>query len=152
MALHSTAFAAATDSARNELAFFAGDWTIEGYETTYVERCRWLPGGGFLACHAEDRSEQEPSFSMSVFGYSEADGLFTYHGFGGDGSQRTLRGAPHDGVWRFYGESTRGPAWRRCQVTITPTAGGFHFREEVSERGGPWQDAVTIEYRRVQSP
>lgn len=138
----------AAEPPRSELAFFEGDWTIRGYESSYVEQCRWLPGGGFLACHAEDRSETAPSFSMSVFGYSDPDGLFNYHGFAGSGSQRTLRGALYEGVWPFYGESGRGPAWRRWQVTITPTGTGFHFREEVSERGGPWTEARVLEYLR----
>lgn len=148
LALLVAGLAQAADQARAELAFFEGDWTLAGYEDTYIERCRWLPGGGFLACHAEDRSEKDPSFSMSIFGYSVPDDLFTYDGFGGNGGHRALRGARHDGVWRFYGESRRGPAWRRWQVTITPAEAGFHFREEVSERGGPWVTAVELDYLR----
>ena len=86
---------------------------------------------------------------MSVFGYSVADTQYTYHGFSSSGTQRTLRGNLHEGIWRFHGESERGPNWRRWQVTITPTSAGFHFREEVSDRSGPWRTAVEIEYLRL---
>ena len=134
---------------RSRLDFFRGAWTIEGQEATYREACGWLPGRGFLACNAEDRSESPPAFSMSVFGYSEADAQYTYSGFAGSGTQRSLHGCIDDGVWRFHGQSGRGPGWRRWQVTITPTAQGFRFREEVSERSGPWRESVVLEYVRV---
>lgn len=138
----------AAESPRAALEFFRGQWTIKGHETTYVESCDWQAGRGFLACHAEDRSEPKPSFSMSVFGYSEVDAVYTYSGFSGSGTQRTLRGSLHEGVWRLDGQSDRGPNWRRWQVTITPTSEGFHFREEVSNKSGPWKPGVEFEYVR----
>jgi hypothetical protein len=134
---------------RSGLDFFLGRWTIQGIEASYSETCEWLPGGGFLACRAEDRSEGEPSYALSIFGYSELDGHYTYHGFGGSGGVRTLQGFVQDGVWRFQGQSGRAPAWRRWQVTITPSERGFHFREEVSERSGPWEVAAAFEYLRL---
>lgn len=133
---------------RAALEFFRGEWTLKGHESTYCESCEWLPGGGFIACNAEDRSEPEPSFSMSVFGYSEIDGQYTYTGFSGSGVQRSLRGHLHAGVWRFYGQSERAPHWRRWQVTITPTSAGFDFLEEVSEQSGPWRRSVELSYVR----
>lgn len=136
------------ESPRAALDFFRGEWTIKGHETTYSESCEWLSGKGFIACNAEDRSEPESSFSMSVFGYSEADGQYTYAGFSSSGTQRSLRGHVHGGVWRFYGQSDRAPKWRRWQVTITPTREGFHFLEEVSERSGPWQRSAEFTYIR----
>lgn len=134
---------------RSRLDFFRGAWTIEGQEATYRETCMWLPGSGFLACSAEDLSESPPACSLSVFGYSAADSQYTYNGFAGSGSQRSLQGSIEDGVWRFHGQSGRGPDWRRWQVTITPTARGFRFREEVSERSGTWRESVVLEYVRV---
>ena len=137
-----------TESPRAALEFFRGEWTIEGSESTYAESCDWLAGKGFVACHAEDRSETKPSYSMSVFGYSEADDQYTYTGFASSGIQRTLRGNVHGGIWRFHGQSERGPGWRRWQVTITPTPEGFHFREDVSDRSGPWKLAIEFSYVR----
>lgn len=136
------------DSPRAALEFFRGEWTVEGHESTFVESCDWLAGKGFVACHAEDRSESTPSFSMSVFGYSQADDQYTYTGFSGSGTQRSLRGNLHQGVWRFHGQAERGPNWRRWQVTITPTPQGFHFREEVSDKSGPWRLGVELSYVR----
>lgn len=135
---------------RAALGFFAGTWTIRGHEASYRERCDWLPGAAFLACRSVDRSDEPPSHGLSIFGYLESDGLYTYHGFGGSGSQRNLRGGLQDGVWRFYGDSGRGPEWRRWQVVITPTPGGFSFREEVSDRGGPWRESVALEFLRLE--
>jgi hypothetical protein len=131
-----------------QLEFFRDAWTIKGMETSYSEVCDWLPGGGFLACRSEDRSEGEPAYSLSIFGYASIDAQYTYHGFAGSGTHRTLRGEVHDGVWRFHGESGRGPNWRRWQVTITPTDTGFLFREETSDRSGPWMEAASFEYLR----
>lgn len=140
--------AMSTESPRAALDFFRGEWTIKGSESSYTESCIWLPGNGFIVCRAEDRSETQPSFSMSVFGYSEADDQYTYNGYGSSGTQRTMRGNRHEGIWRFHGQSERGPNWRRWQVTMTPTPEGFHFREEVSDRSGPWKVAVEFTYVR----
>jgi hypothetical protein len=134
---------------RSDLEFFRGAWTLKGHEATYREACEWLPGRAFMACNAEDRSETPPGYSLSVFGYSEADAQYTYNGFSGSGSQRTLQGSLQDGVWRFHGQSGRAPNWRRWQVTITPTSAGFHFREEISDRSGPWRESVVLEFVRL---
>jgi len=145
-----TSLQAATPSQsepRAALSFFVGAWTIKGSESTYSEVCNWLAGQGFVACHAEDRSDG--SFSMSVFGYSEADQAYTYDGFGGSGARRELRGSKEAGAWRFFGESARAPDWRRWQVTIVPTQNGFTLREAVSDRGGPWQEVAVIDYVRT---
>lgn len=134
------------------LDFFRGVWTLVGHESTYRERCDWLPGRGFVSCDAQDRSGPEPDHARSIFGYSEADGCYTYDGFGGSGNHRRLHGHLHDGLWRFHGQSERGPNRRRWQVTITPTATGFHFREEVSDRSEPWRLVVELEYLRLPDP
>jgi hypothetical protein len=140
--------AVAEESPRSALEFFSGTWTLKGHETTYSEVCAWLPGGGFLACRAEDRSESPAAHALSVFGYSEDDAAYTYHGFSGNGSQRMLRGSLDGGVWRFHGQTGRPPAWRRWQVTITPTSDGFAFLEEVSDESAPWKVAVRLEFVR----
>jgi hypothetical protein len=87
---------------------------------------------------------------MGVFGYSQADGVYTYVGFHGGGTSRSLRGTLQDGIWRFFGQSDRGPAWRRFQVTISPNEDGLHFLEESSERGGAWQKRLEQQYLRVK--
>ena len=134
---------------RAALEVLHGRWTIQGSESTYLETCEWLPGGAFLACRAEDRSEKEPSHSLSVLGYSQRDGHYTYHGFGSSGTPRTLQGFLHDGVWHFHGQSGRAPDWRRWQVTMTPTERGFRFREEASDRSGPWKETAAFDYVRL---
>jgi hypothetical protein len=88
---------------------------------------------------------------MSVFGYAEGDGLYTCNGFNAAGSQRTLRGTVQDGVWRFFGQSDRGPAWQGWQATMTPTPEGFDFKEGISERGGPWKEAFKANSVRVRN-
>jgi hypothetical protein len=143
------AAAASGPDPRSELEFFRGTWTIEGHVANYREICEWLPGRAFVACNAEDRSESPPGYSLSVFGYSDTDAQYTYSGFSGSGSQRSLQGSLQDGVWRFHGQSGRAPNWRRWEVTITPTPKGFHFREEISDRSGPWRESVVLEYLRL---
>ena len=145
------AAAAAAEGPRSALEVYRGTWTVKGHERKFKEACEWLPGQGFLACHSDDRSESKASFGLSIFGYSELDGQYTYNRFSGSGTQRALRGNVHAGVWRFHGQSDRGPNWRRWQVTITPTDYGFHFREEVSDRSGPWTESTVVEYVRLDA-
>jgi hypothetical protein len=143
--------ATATANSLAELNFFEGRWTIKGIETTYTEECAWVPGGRFLSCQSEDSSKTPHEFGTSVFGFSESEQVYSYAGFNGSGSTRQLRGILDAGIWRFFGQSEHGPEWRRWQVLITPAETGFHYQEEVSVRGGPWEKAVTLDYIRTNS-
>lgn len=138
------------EDARAKLSMFEGEWTVKGSESTYRETCAWLPGASFLACNAEDKSTSGSNYSHSILGFSTAESIYTYALFHGAGSSRTLRGSLENGVWKFFGQTDRAPAWRRYQVTITPTSEGFHFLEEVSDRGWPWNTNEQIEYLRLK--
>jgi len=138
------------EKARSELTMFVGTWTIKGSEDSYRETVAWLPGGGFIACDAEDNSPDGGDYSHSVMGYSAAEGVYTHVGFHRSGSYRSLRGTLRDGVWRFFGQSERGPNWRRYLATISPSAEGYSFVEEVSDRGGPWRISVERTFLRLE--
>jgi hypothetical protein len=138
---------AETSSSLRDLDFFAGRWTIEGSEDTYLEVCDWRPMGAYLTCRGEDTSEDPPGVSLSLIGYSVAEEAFTHTGFGS--APRVLRGWRHDDVWVFVGHRERGTVVTRWQVTITPTERGFHFRQETSNNGAPWATSVEIQYVRL---
>ena len=131
------------------LKLFEGRWTIKGMEATYSEVCTWLPGERYLECRSEDKSTTPHEFGTSVLGFSEQDQVYTYQSLGA--STRQMRGMMEGGVWRFFGQSERGPEWRRWQIVIKPTETGFHFQEQVSVRGGPWKEAVVLDYIRIKN-
>jgi len=134
---------------RSNRGFFRGAWSVQGQEATCCARCACLPGGGFLACNAEDRAVSLPAFRLSAFGYSEAGWDYSYHGFSGSGSHCTLRGQVRDGVWRFHGQAEGRAPWRRWRATIVPMEQGFSFREETSDGAGPWRESAALEYIRL---
>jgi hypothetical protein len=131
---------------RDSLNFFAGKWTLNGSESTYLEICEWLDT--YLTCRGDERTESGTNSSLSIMGYSEEDQAFTHtSGFGG--TPRTLRGWLRDGTWVFTGQHVSNARSRRVQVTITPTPNGFHFRQEISDNGGSWQPQYEFDYLRI---
>jgi len=131
---------------RDSLNFFAGKWTLKGSESTYLETCEWLDT--YLLCRGDERTETGTSSSLSIMGYSEEDQAFTHtSGFGG--TPRTLHGWLREGTWVFTGQHVNNGRSRRLQVTITPTPRGFHFRQEISDYGGPWEPQYDFDYLRM---
>lgn len=82
VAVHQIEFTDLTDPSADpggELAFFAGRWTIEGSEETYLETCEWLPQSSYLACRAEDTSEEPPGGLSQPLGLlARRGGLYPY--------------------------------------------------------------------------
>ena len=136
-------------AAHQKLAFFEGEWTVEGSEASYRERCTWLEGRLFLVCKAEETTPSGVASSMSVFGYSSEEQAYTYYGFGSSGSVRTLRGWLEGDKWVFTGTRDRGALATRWQIAIRPTQRGFHFRQEKSVNGATWMTDVEVQYLRL---
>lgn len=57
-----------------QLAFLVADWTIEGYEKNYRETCSWYADRNFVVCETLNQTEASPQRSVSILGWSAADG------------------------------------------------------------------------------
>ncbi len=135
---------------RQKLSMFVGTWTVEGSENTYRETCEWLTRESFVVCRAEDTNPKERDISLSIMGYSPEDQAYTYANFNGSGSSRTLYAWVHGEKWVFTGARDRPAKFARWQVTITPNARGFHFRQEVSVNGAAWATNYETQYIRLK--
>lgn len=133
----------------SKLAFFEGQWTVEGQESTYLETCEWFQSRRFLICKAQDKDGGAPSWTMSIFGYSADKQAYTHTLFGASGSIRTIHGWLEGTTWTFTGEGQAGSQTKRTQVTIRPTDKGFVFRQDVSTNGAAWKRAAEFTYVRV---
>ena len=122
-----------------------GDWTIEGMEKTYSEKCDWYGDRAFVVCVSEDRSDG--SSSRSIMGYSRADGHFTYHNYSASGSSNSRIGFPHGQAGLVYTTERKVPEGSaRITTYLTPEGKGVRFREERSLNGGPWQVSMEFTY------
>lgn len=139
----------APDDPYSNLAFFEGQWTVEGQESTYKEVCEWFPNRRFLICKAEDKEGATPAWTMSIFGYSTEKSSYTHTLFGGSGMIRTIHGWLDGSTWTFTGETQAGGDTKRTQVTIKPTKNGFVFRQDASVNGVPWKKAAEFTYVRI---
>lgn len=128
------------------LAAVVGDWTVEGQEGSFRERCEWYGDRAFVVCTSEDSNDG--SASQSIIGYSAADGHFTYHHYASTGSSNSRIGFPYGERGMVYTAERRTPAGIvRMTTTVNPQPDGrIHFREERSLDGGPWTEAVQFFY------
>lgn len=135
---------------RTRLSMLVGTWTIEGSESTYRETCDWLAPASFVVCRGEDTDPRDPGVSLSILGYSPEEQAYTYTSFSGSGRTRSLRAWLYGDRWVFTGQGDRAGKSSRWQVSITPNAKGFHFRQETSVNGAPWATDVEIQYIRLK--
>lgn len=135
-----------TPEVEARLAALVGDWTLEGQQTTYRELCEWFADRAFVVCRASDATDG--SSSVSILGYSVAEGRFTYHHYDGRGTSRSEAGFPHGvGGIVYTAERKTASGVVRSTTTLTPVPGGrLHFRLERSVDGGPWTVAADFHY------
>jgi hypothetical protein len=134
------------------LAAVVGDWTIEGQEATYRERCEWYRNRAFVVCATEDKRDN--AFSQSILGYSKARQRFTYHNYSASGSSRSEFGFPHGArgiVYTDERQTTAGLA--RVTVRLEPQPDGrLRFIEERSVDGRPWERTADFLYVPRKTP
>ncbi len=138
----------AASDARARLNAIVGGWTISGQEDSYSEICDWYHNRSFVVCNSEERQAQGVSKSVSVLGFSEISGTYTYYSFSSSGSSRSLNGFLRGDEWIFTGERQIRGDVVRYQVSMKPTTSGFAFREERSPNGGPWTVVAEFNYVR----
>lgn len=133
------------------LSHIVGDWTIEGQEQTYRERCEWYGQRAFVVCNSEDSTDG--SRSVSILGYSRASRQFTYHNYNSRGTSRSEAGFPHSESGIVYTDTrTIAASETRTQTTLTPQSDGrLNFRLEQSINGGPWEVVADFDYVPRQS-
>lgn len=133
------------------LNYLVGDWTVEGQEQTYRERCEWYGERAFVVCNSEDSTDG--SRSVSILGYSRATNRFTYHNYNSRGTSRSESGFPHGELGIVYTDARALAAGEaRTQTTLTPQPNGrMNFRLERSINGGPWEVVADFDYVPRQS-
>ena len=135
--------------------FLAGEWTIEGSETTFRESCSWLSYNSFLVCEGEDKTPDAPEEWIKMIGYSHAEDTYNLTVFSGDGGKMTMDGWLDGDIWKFTGENhichtDTGMLVLRRQETMKPTKDGYWLKVEVSRNAGPWQVVIDEEIIRAK--
>lgn len=134
--------------ARARLEVLIGVWTVSGQEESYSEVCEWYHNKSFVVCNSEEKGPQGVSKSVSVLGFSEISGMYTYYNFSSSGGSRALNGFLRGDEMLFTGERPVRGDMVRYQVSMKPTTSGFAFREERSTNGAPWVVAGQVDYIR----
>ena len=133
---------------RGRLEAFVGSWTVLGQEDTFSEKCEWYHGKSFIVCNSEERKPDGVFKGVSVLGYSELTGTYTYYNYNSTGGSRALIGFAKSDEWRFTGERLVRGDMVRYEVLIKPTPAGFAFRENRSVNGSAWALAAEVAYVR----
>jgi hypothetical protein len=133
---------------RARLEMFVGSWTVLGQEDTFSERCEWYHNKSFIVCNSEERQSHGVFKGVSILGYSELTGTYTYYNYNSTGGSRALIGFTKSDEWRFTGERLVRGDMVRYEVLIKPTHSGFAFREKRSVNGAAWVLAAEVSYVR----
>jgi len=76
-----------------KLSALVGHWTIQGKEDRFLEICEMYPGGYFLVCNSEFKTESGSLIKgVSIMGYSTEENHITYYHYGSTGASQTLKG------------------------------------------------------------
>lgn len=132
---------------REALAMFDGRWTLKGSEDTFLEECGFYEGAQHMLCRSTHQGKKGISKGISILTHSPTQG-YLYFGIGSSGRAEALRGSFDAGSWIWRGEFVIDSKPAQSRVTIVPTAGGFHFKEELSRDGGPWSVEFETDYVR----
>jgi len=134
--------------ARARLEVLVGSWTVSGKEESYSEICEWYQNRSFVVCNTEEKRSQGVWKSVSILGFSELSGMYTYYNYNSSGSSRSLNGFVRGDELLFTGEHPVRGDMVRYQVSVKPTSSGLAFREERSTNGAPWVVAAQVDYIR----
>ena len=128
------------------LASMVGDWTVEGMEDVYRETCTWYGDRSFVVCDMTDTSDD--TASVSVIGYSQADGHYTYQHYSKAGSSRNEIAFPFGERGLVFTAERKGAnGVSRFSSHFEPLADGrAHFRQVRSLNGGPWTESADLYY------
>lgn len=131
------------------LAFFIGDWTIEGVESTYSEKCEWFADRSFVMCNTEDRESGRPVRGAIILGWSAADQNYTYHHFNEEGVSRSEDCFANDlGGLTCLAKRREGTKFLESRSHTWPVEGGIEYLAEDSENGGAWTKTIRLKYLR----
>ena len=133
---------------RGRLEAFVGSWTVLGQEDTFSEKCEWYHNKSFIVCNSEEKQSQGVFKGVSVLGYSESTGTYTYYNYNSTGGSRALIGFANSDEWRFTGERLVRGDMVRYEVLIKPSRAGLAFSERRSVNGGAWVLAAEVSYVR----
>jgi hypothetical protein len=129
------------------LSFLVNDWTIEGAEATYREHCEWYAERSFVVCNTVDREGGASVHSVSIVGWSAATQNYTYHHYAQNGRSRSETCfANEQGGLTCLAQRRDGAKLIESRSHIWPVEGGAAFRNERSENGGPWKEAISLKY------
>jgi hypothetical protein len=128
--------------ARERLAFLEGTWTRPETPAgqTFRETCAWMGGGRrHMVCRQRTETAESIHEQMLVYSYRGADATYMVTVFLAGGQVWRYEGQPDGDRWVFDLIPTGPAAPQRLRQVLTPRGDEIRFREEVSEKGGPWR-------------
>lgn len=130
----------------SHLAPLVGDWTREGKEATYRDRCVWYDRHAFVVCSLTDSASGLRV--EAIVGYSKDDERYTYESYSNDGGSHVQYGyaLDHNGIV-FTDERKIDGKPSRVTTSIMPQRDGrLYMTQDRSVMGGPWQRVGEVYY------
>ena len=135
-----------------KLSAIVGKWTVQGMEDSFLEICEMYPGGYFLVCNSEFKTESRGlNTGVSILGYSTENNHLTYYHYSSTGASQTLKGSiDEDGSLYFEGEEILDGKLTRTRVTMKKIGETYDFKEETSIEDGDWITSANFVYIRAK--
>jgi hypothetical protein len=133
---------------QQRLEVFAGSWTVEGSEATYLEVCSRIQGN-HIQCISASKEKDKTDSSVSYLTYSAPEKVYLYYGMYPSGNSRTLRGNWEKDRFIFEGQRVTAEKTTKWRVTIIPVPKGLQFIEEAAVNDGNYEKKADFVYLRV---
>jgi len=132
-----------------KLDMFAGAWALDGEmkpgemgpggNVKEDEKCEWMEGGFFLACHTDFKSTMGNGTSVSIMGYSADDKVYTYREFNSWGEFVDSKGSVDGDTWTWINDEKMGAMTIKGRFTMKVTSlTSYNFMYETSQDGTKW--------------
>ena len=137
-----------------KLDIFAGSWTLDGTmkpgmmgpggTMTETEKCEWMPGGFYLICRSDYKSEAMGNGSgLAAMGYSTDDKAYTYREFNSFGEFEDARGTIDGDTWTWTSDEKMGGMTMKGRFTMkNVSAASYNFTYEMSQDGTKWSTVM----------
>lgn len=132
--------AAAKRTPHERLAVFEGTWVMTDAKQRDTLTCAWMAGARrHMICRQAVETASGPREQMMIYSYRGRDSTYTVTVLLSGGQIWNYAGVPRGDQWVFEQVSHRPDSTQRLRQIVVPAGDTIHFREEVSENGGPWR-------------
>lgn len=137
----------------NKLAYFSGTWKLEdsnpeptGMATTKISRLeqnQWMETGLLLRSKSDDKSAQESTKGIAVFGYDPKEKVYTYCGFDNMGESKCAKGILEGDTWTLNStDKVQNKTYSLRFIIKIESSTVYSYKIDIRPEDGEWATVI----------